>query len=66
MGRRQVVCTAPFVPKLTPADIELYRAWDAALETFGEANYVACLPWLAERLPAIGRWKLRCSSGRRN
>jgi FkbM family methyltransferase len=43
--------------KLTPAGIEFYPHWDADLETFVEGNYVACLPELAQRLPAVTWWK---------
>jgi FkbM family methyltransferase len=43
--------------KLTPDGIEFYPGWDAELETFVEGNYVACLPGLAERLPAVAWWK---------
>jgi FkbM family methyltransferase len=45
------------VGKLTPGGIEFYSAWDPELETFVEGNYVACLPGLAERLPAVAWWK---------
>jgi FkbM family methyltransferase len=43
--------------KLTSDGIEFYPAWDAELETFVAGNYVACLPGMAERLPAVAWWK---------
>lgn len=50
--------------KLTPDGIEFYPAWDAELETFIGGNYVACLPGMAERLPAVAWWKRRALAGR--
>jgi hypothetical protein len=43
--------------KLVPGGIEFYPAWDTELETFAHGNYIACLPGLADRLPAIPWWK---------
>lgn len=43
--------------KLTPRGVEFYPGWDGELETFVEGNYVACLPWVAERLPSVAWWK---------
>jgi FkbM family methyltransferase len=43
--------------KLTPRGVEFYPGWDAELETFVEANYIACLPQLAMMLPAVAWWK---------
>jgi FkbM family methyltransferase len=45
------------IGKLTPNGVEFYDVWDPDLETFVEGNYVACLPNMAERLPAIAWWK---------
>jgi FkbM family methyltransferase len=43
--------------KLTPRGIEFYPGWDADLETFVEGNYVAAIPGVAARLPAVAWWK---------
>jgi FkbM family methyltransferase len=45
------------IGKLTPGGVEFYPAWDPELETFVEGNYLACLPGLAGRLPAVTWWK---------
>lgn len=45
------------VGKLTPKGIEFYPGWEPDLETFVEGNYVACLPAVAQGLPAVRWWK---------
>lgn len=52
------------VGKLTPRGVEFYPCWDADLETFVEGNYIACLPAMAARLPAIAWWKAAGQAGR--
>jgi hypothetical protein len=48
--------------KLTPRGVEFYAHWDPDLETFVEANYVACLPEIAAKLPVVSWWKLATRS----
>lgn len=43
--------------KLTPRGVEFYPHWDPDLETFVQGNYVAAIPEIALRLPAIAWWK---------
>ncbi len=42
--------------KVTRKGIELYRGWHPELETFREANFVACLPHWVERFPIVPWW----------
>ncbi len=42
--------------KLTRKGIEYYEGWHPELETFREANYVACLPAWVERFPSLRWW----------
>lgn len=51
--------------KLTPQGVEFYPGWDPELETFVEANYIACLPQLADTLPSVAWWKSVSPSGAR-
>ncbi|MGH3401399.1 MAG: FkbM family methyltransferase [Streptosporangiaceae bacterium] len=50
--------------KLTPDGIEFYPSWDPDLETFVEGNYVAAVPDVAARLPAVRWWKAAPATGR--
>lgn len=43
--------------KVTPRGIEFYPRWDAELETFREANFVAVAPSLVPSLRRIPWWK---------
>ena len=43
--------------KLTPRGVEFYPQWDPDLETFVQGNYVAAIPEVAARLPAVTWWK---------
>lgn len=45
------------IGKLTWRGVEFYPQWDADLESFVEANYVACAPWAAARIPSVRWWK---------
>jgi FkbM family methyltransferase len=45
------------IGKLTPGGVEFYPSWDSDLETFVEANYVACTDRAAELLPSVRWWK---------
>ena len=51
--------------KVAKHGVEFYPGWDADLETFAEGNYVACLPAVAERLPAVAWWKPVAARGER-
>ncbi len=42
--------------KITRKGIELYRGWHPELETFREANFIACLPHWVERFPIVPWW----------
>lgn len=44
------------VGKVTPEGIEWYPRWVPQLETLIEANYVAALPRVGDRLPAVAWW----------
>lgn len=44
------------IGKVTPNAIEFYPKWHFELETFREANYVACLPEWTEHFPKIKWW----------
>jgi hypothetical protein len=44
------------IGKITPNAIEFYSKWHFELETFREANYIACLPEWSERFPQIKWW----------
>ena len=44
------------IGKITPAAIEFYSKWHFELETFREANYIACLPEWVELFPKIKWW----------
>jgi FkbM family methyltransferase len=41
------------IGKLTWRGVEFYPRWDVDLESFVEANYVACAPWAAARIPSV-------------
>jgi FkbM family methyltransferase len=43
--------------KLTPRGVEFYPRWDPDLETFVQGNYIAAIPEVAARLPAVAWWK---------
>jgi FkbM family methyltransferase len=43
--------------KLTPRGVEFYPQWDPDLETFVQGNYVAAIPEVAAKLPAVAWWK---------
>ncbi len=45
------------VGKVTPGGIEFYRAWDAELETFREANFLAVPAARASRFQRVRWWK---------
>jgi FkbM family methyltransferase len=45
------------IGKLTWRGVEFYPRWDVDLESFIEANYVACAPWAAARIPSVRWWK---------
>lgn len=47
--------------KLTPRGVMLCPSWDASLETFTQAQYVACAKDIAERLPRVEWWNLTTS-----
>lgn len=49
------------IGKLTPAGVEFYPGWDFDLETFVEANYVACTERAARLLPSVRWWKTEAS-----
>ena len=42
--------------KVTRKGIELYRGWHPELESFREANFIACLPPWVERFPTLPWW----------
>jgi FkbM family methyltransferase len=42
--------------KVTPKGIEFYKRWHYELETFAEANFVACQESLADLFPSIQWW----------
>ena len=42
--------------KVTPMGVEFYRAWHRELETFHEANYVACVLSYAACFPRTAWW----------
>jgi hypothetical protein len=42
--------------KITPRGIEFYDRWHYELETFREANYLACTPSHVPTFPSIGWW----------
>ncbi len=42
--------------KVTRKGIELYRGWHPELESFREANFIACLPEWVERFPVVPWW----------
>lgn len=44
------------VGKVTPAGVEMYRAWHPELETFREGNYVAIRPSWLGRLRTLSWW----------
>lgn len=44
------------IGKITPRGIEFYAGWHHELETFREANYLACRKEWVARLPAIPWW----------
>jgi FkbM family methyltransferase len=46
------------VGKVTPYGFEFYPGWDPELETFREANYLACRAERVAGLPRIRWWKL--------
>ena len=50
--------------KLTPKGVEFYPHWDPDLETFVQGNYVAAVPEVAARLPAVAWWKPAASGFR--
>jgi FkbM family methyltransferase len=45
------------IGKLTWRGVEFYPRWDVDLESFVEANYVACTPSAAARIPSVRWWK---------
>jgi len=45
------------IGKLTVRGVEFYPGWDPELETFVEANYLACTAEAAARLPRVAWWK---------
>lgn len=45
------------IGKVTPSGIEFYGRWDPELETYREANYLACLSERSGDFPAIRWWK---------
>ncbi len=45
------------IGKLTWRGVEFYPRWDVDLESFVQANYVACAPWAAARIPSVQWWK---------
>lgn len=45
------------IGKLTANGVEFYPDWDIDLETFVEANYVACTPAHASTIPTVRWWK---------
>jgi FkbM family methyltransferase len=45
------------IGKLTWRGVEFYPGWDVDLESFVQANYVACAPRAATRIPSIRWWK---------
>ena len=50
---------APFgytIGKVTPEGIEFYDLWDQELETFREANYLACPQCYSQLFPTIPWW----------
>lgn len=42
--------------KVTPRGVEFYETWDSELETFREANFLACTPAWRDRFPAVVWW----------
>lgn len=46
------------IGKITPRGIEFYPAYHFELESFREANYLACLPEWRPRFPQVKWWKL--------
>jgi FkbM family methyltransferase len=42
--------------KVTPEGVEFYGSWDIELESFREANYLACLPSLRDRFTDVRWW----------
>jgi FkbM family methyltransferase len=42
--------------KVTPRGVEFYEEWDSELETFREANFVACTPEWKARFPHVVWW----------
>jgi FkbM family methyltransferase len=52
------------IGKLTPGGVEFYPRWDFDLETFVEANYVACTDRAARLLPSVRWWKATAGPSR--
>jgi FkbM family methyltransferase len=52
------------IGKLTPGGVEFYPGWDPDLETFVEANYVACTDRAARLLPSVRWWKTTAGASR--
>lgn len=47
------------IGKITPRGIQFYPRYDAALETFEEANYLACTSSWRAKFPEVDSWKRR-------
>src|SRR3954447_20573133 len=48
--------------KVTPRGVEFYDHWDSELESFREANYLACRPELKSDFPSVAWWNAGVTS----